>query len=159
MTNTITAWIRKEDRPLFEKHCVAELKPYRSRFLTSTGLEAGYLGGLVRDFVLAKEGIWIPAGADGNDEARPFARTKGSRGNTNRPGNSAYPHGLVLIPYSHADVRYHLRTRTIDQTTDRARVELEGSDKDDFVERAFRTYYSSLVRRFTERDQHILLYS
>lgn len=73
--------------------------------------------------------------------------------------SSAYPEGLILTPYSRIDVKYHLRNKTIDERMPFQREELMGNDEDDFVERVFRTYCDSLIRKQSDRDYHLVLYS
>ncbi|MEK6852521.1 MAG: hypothetical protein AABX59_01450, partial [Nanoarchaeota archaeon] len=71
----------------------------------------------------------------------------------------AYPEGLILTPYSLHDVKFHLKVRTIDEKTKFHREELIGDESQGIVHRAFRTYYDSLIRKFSEGDNHMILYS
>jgi hypothetical protein len=141
----ISLWLREQDRELFGEAC--DLGSYQGEILTGELENTGVLAKLRKQFVLGKEGIWKPRDTD---QEYHFVRID---------NNSAYPDGLVLTPYSETDVKYHLRTKTIDETTRLAREELAGADSMDFVERVFGTYYGSVVRRLAERDQHFILYS
>ena len=105
----------------------------------------GFLSKIRKRFVLGKEGVWIP---EDSDQKLRFVKINNS---------SAYPNGLILSPYSAIDVDYHLRSKTIDKRTKFEREELSG--RGSFVEQVFERYYSSLVRKKDEKDQHFILYS
>ena len=140
-------WLREEDKNLFEEACKIELDSYRDDILTGKLDNEGLLAKIGKKFVLGKHSIWKPKDSD---QEYPFVRIRNS---------SSYSNGLILTPYSAIDVEYHLGVRTIDKKTKFERVELTGSDGDDFVERAFNTYYNPMVHKWNEKDQHFLLYS
>lgn len=147
----IELWLREQDKTLLENLSKVSLSGYLDssvgRILTGTLDNPGVLSKIRKEFVLGRESVWIPKDTD---QKYHFVRIDNS---------SAYSNGLILTPYSAIDVEYHLRSKTIDKKTRFERVELEGMEKEDFVERVFRTYYGFLVRKFGYKDDHFLLYS
>lgn len=141
----IELWLKADDRKRFEDVCDAvKLSPYQNSegILTGKMKKDGGISALRKDFVLGRKGIWKPNGYF-------FVHVI---------NNPVYRDGLILTPYSAVDVRFHLRGRTIDEKTNLSRIELLGTDTDDFVERVFRTYGDSQVAKKTERDNHLVLY-
>ena len=142
----IELWVREHEiQKLFEEGCKIDLNSYKSHILTGRLNNPGFLAKIRKQFVLGKEGVWIPK--DSNQKFH-FVRIDNS---------SAYPNGLILSPYSAIDVDYHLKSKTIDKKTRFEREEL--MEGDSFVEQVFKTYYSSLVRKRDEKDQRFLFYS
>jgi len=141
-------WLRQKDVGLLESVCKkASIIDQEEEIVRGSLDDAGFLGGVGRVFVLGREMVWKPFDTD---QLYRFARINNL---------SLYPEGLILTPYNALDVRYHLGTRTIDKTTKLSRVELEGSDKLDFVKRVYMTFFGSLVAKHTKKDNHFLLYS
>jgi hypothetical protein len=130
---------------LFEEGCSINLESGDGNILTGRLDNVGFLAKIGKRFVLGKEGVWIPKDSD---QKFYFVRIDNS---------SAYPNGLILSPYSDIDVDYHLKSKTIDKRTRFEREELSG--RGSFVEQVFEKYYSSLVRKKDEKDQHFILYS
>ena len=144
---SLNLWLREQDKTLFRGLCKISLNSCKDKILTGTLDNPGLLAKVGKKFVLGKTSVWIPRDTD---KKYYFVRIDNS---------SAYSNGLILTPYSEIDVTYHLKSKTIDRKTKFERVELEGMDTADFIERVFRTYYGLLVRKFNEKDQHFLLYS
>ena len=144
--NMINLWVREHEiQKLFEESCKIDLNSYKGHILTGRLNNPGFLAKIRKRFVLGKEGVWIPK--DSNQKFH-FVRIDNS---------SAYPNGLILSPYSAIDVDYHLKSETIDKKTRFEREELSG--RGSFVEQVFKKYYSSLIRKLDEKDQHFILYS
>lgn len=143
----INLWLREQDRSLLDEHYKANLNPYCDNLLFGSLDNPGFLGRIGKNFVLGKDGIWKPK--DTSQEYH-FVRID---------NNSAYPSGLILTPYSAIDVDCHLKSKTIDKTTKFERVELNGSDTEDFILRVFVAYDGPLVSKFNEKDRHLLFYS
>ena len=153
-------WLRKEDKNLLGKLCKAELNPYimdydeyivkmyhMSGILTGGLDDNNALGEIGKHFIIGKEGIFVPEGTEGKYH---FVRI----------GNSpVYADGLILTPYSRIDLIFHLKGKGIEERTDLEVAEMEGTDLDDFVERAFRTYYGPRVSKSGINDSHFFLYS
>ncbi len=146
---TIEFWLKEADQKLFAEVCDAKLVEYLDAddILTGKLENTGLLNNISKRFVLGRKGIWI---SRGTVQKNPFVYIK---------NNSAYPEGLILTPYSREDMISHLKVRTIDQKTNIHREELIGTDTEDFVGRAFRTYDSSQIRKFSENDKHLVLYA
>ena len=72
--------------------------------------------------------------------------------------HSLYPNGLILTPYSHQDVKYHLKTTPIEERFGGDVIELVGLDSEPFIERAFLTY-NNKVKKQTDKDKRLLIYS
>ncbi len=153
-------WVRKEDKNMLGRLCKAELKPYimdydehivkmyrMSGILTGGLDDNNALGKIGKHFIMGKEGVFVPKGTE---QKYSFVRIDNS---------PLYGDGLVLSPYSRIDLLYHLKGRGIEERTDLEVEELEGTDLDDFVERAFRTYYGPRVSKSGENDSHFFLYS
>jgi hypothetical protein len=146
-------WVREADKGLLAESCDIELSTYVNDILTGRLDNEGLLAKIGKSFVLGKEGIWTSKAENPKSKKQEisFAKIKNS---------SAYPNGLILSPYSAVDVKYHLGSKTIDQTTPLEKIQLMGSDQEDFAVRVFRTYYHTVgVKRFCEKDNHLVLYS
>lgn len=143
-------WIETFDEELFKNICQVSLKQYNDHLLTGKLDNEGTLSKFGKKFVLGRKEVWIPKSMEKSRRGYSFVRIN---------NNSSYPLGLILTPYSDIDVKYHRNSRTIDQKTNFERIELFGSDQDDFIERVFKTYKNSLVHKPKEKDNHFILYS
>lgn len=106
----------------------------------------GVFSKLKPHFVLGKVKFWE---GKGHDHRTPFVRVD------NHP---AYPNGVIMSPNSWISVRYNRGGKTIDQTTPLSRVELLHAPGEDFVRRAFETYYSPVMSWSEEHGKHFILY-
>jgi hypothetical protein len=141
----INLWLREQDRHLLLDLFSINLHPCGDHILTGMLDNTGFLAKARKRFVLGKERIWK---VKDTDQEHHFVEITNS---------SAYLNGLVLTPYSLVDVKCHLKTKPVNETTMYERVELMGSGN--FVQQVFCTYYNSpLVIRQNKRDEHFLLY-
>jgi|GEM_PF-2823729 len=143
---TIHLWLEKSDEDRLQGVEITLTNYPNSDGILEGWLDnAGLLAKIGKDFVLGEKKIFLPANME-------FVRVK---------GNSNYDkRGFILTPYSETEVVHHLRTRTITKRTGIPRVELTGSDQEDFLSRVFRTYAEDpLVNKFKEKDYYLVVYS
>lgn len=156
----VNLWLRAVDEELFKgihdrgvqdvtlsEYCTMDLENQEHAILTGILENEGSLSKVSKKFVLGRKGIWKPRYLD-----QEFPHVLINK-------HSLYKGGLVLTPYSEQDVKFHLGTKTIDQTTDYERVELFGNEQRDFVERVFWTYYGHPdILKPKGKDKHFVLY-
>jgi len=145
--SSFNLWINEEDKDLLTEIDPLELREYSKGLLIAQLGDPGSLSRFDKKFVFGRRRMWP---GEAQKVKIPFVHIK---------RNSAYADGLILIPYPADDFEFNLGMRRRDQTTKKDRIGLLGSEGEDFVVRAFRTYNHSLVNKFNERDQHLLLYS
>lgn len=143
---TIDLWVREVDAQLLRRVHDIEVHPYLDGIFQGQLDNEGILGAIDKKFVLGKHGVFVPKETK---EVNSFAYIK---------HNSAYPQGLILTPFSGIDIRYHRKSRGMKQAGIHTQ-ELIGNHDENFIARAFRTYYDSLINKFSDRDHHLLLYS
>lgn len=146
----IKTWFKTEDKEFFlnatSKFSI-NLDSYLEDILTAEVENSGLVGGFRYYFCVGKVGRWAQRD---NSQVFQFIRID---------NHSLYTDGLILTPYSAEDVDYHLKGKTIDKRSNLERVELVGSDTDDFIMRSFQTYGNSkLIKNLTEKDKRLLLY-
>jgi hypothetical protein len=140
-------WVSRPDADMLRGIVPVELTEHLKDILTGEIGNDGLVAKIRKSFVIGRKRIWIPT----SGQHFPFVRVD------NHP---MYPNGFVMTPYSAVDVDYHLGTRTIDKTTPLDRVELIGSDQNDFAARVFSTYFypACVKKRPGEIENHFVLY-
>lgn len=136
-------WVRDVDRAILESISKVGINKYNDNISTGVLENDGSLNRIMKEFVLGRTRRWKQSA-----NSLEFVRIDYMH---------LYPNGLILTPYSDIDVRYHLSSKNIEQNSPIERVELRGSDHDDFVDRAFGTYYHPIVSKHEPKDFRFIL--
>jgi hypothetical protein len=144
----VNLYFKEQHEEPLKKLCEITTTPYRYDILKGLLEKPGFMGKVGREFVVGKVKRW--AMPESSNEGYYFVRINNS---------SAYPRGLILTPYSDIDVRFHLKTKKVDETTPYEREELLGTSNEDFVVRAIMTYHDSIIRKWNEKDGRFVLQS
>ena|SRR3989344_4568575 len=148
----IRIWLHQDDEEHLAQYSRVGLEHYAGEgkdTLVTTEIDPGRLSHMKKDFVLGKVQFWKKEG-----DAHPVSWVR-------IDNHHAFAQGLALTPESWIDIKYHKKSRTIDQLTALHRVELWPAPEpgNDFIRQVFLTYdYDIDVPKPREYEQHFLVY-
>src|SRR3989344_4105063 len=148
----VRIWLNRHDEERFAPHSNVKLEHYAGEgkdTLVTAEIDPGRLSHMKEDFVLGKVQFWKKKG---NAHRVAWVRID---------NHHAFSKGLALTPESWIDIKYHKKSRTLDEFTLLHRVELFPAPEpgNDFIRQVFLTYnYDVNVPKPREYEQHFLVY-
>lgn len=146
----VRVWLSASDEERLGAYASVSLEHYagegRETLVTGT-LDGGAFTRIAKDFVLGKVRFFEKRGSA---HRTPWVRVD---------NHACWPQGAYFTPNSWINVRYHAKSKTMDQHTSLKRIELLSAPENDFIRRVFVTYdCNALVPKPREHERHFLVY-
>lgn len=138
----IDFWIRESDNKTLAFAYDTDMRLYSQTYLTGEIDDPGSLAKVRKYFTLARWRLWKP---EDTKQEYDFVHVKSA---------TLYPQGVVFTPFTANDIQLDHRALLIHR---KERIELMGSDGDDFPPRFFKTY-TGLFKTQQVKDWHAFLY-
>ena len=147
---SVRVWLHRYDEKLLASYSEATLKYYAgegNNELVTGNVKSGSFAHLQSAFVLGKVRFFE---REGSEHRTPFVRVD---------NHVCWPHGAYFTSHIWINVRYHGKSKTVDENTMLTRIEMLSAPENDFIHRVFVTYdCDGLVPKPREHDKHFLVY-